>query len=122
MFNSNSSSQHNIQQNVFYKKWDHGNVSRQFRVVVEYIGLAEKVKGGYSIFFPDFPGFASAGHSLDEARKNAKDGLVGHIELMVEDSETLPKESSLDKIMKLREAKGCIPIFVSIIAPSGKAQ
>ena len=30
-------------------------------MITEYIGLAEKVKRGYSVFFPDFPGFGSAG-------------------------------------------------------------
>jgi predicted RNase H-like HicB family nuclease len=91
-------------------------------MIIEYIGLAEKVKGGYSVFFPDFPGLGSAGDSLEDARKNAKEGLIAHIELMIEDNESLPKSSSLDKIMKLSDAKGCIPLIISIIAPSGKAQ
>lgn len=91
-------------------------------MVIEYIGLAEKVDDGYSIFFPDFPGFGSAGDTLDHARKNAKEGLIAHIELMVEDGEPIPKASSLDKIMMLSDAKGCIPLIISIIAPSGKAQ
>lgn len=91
-------------------------------MVNEYIGLAEKVKGGYSVYFPDFPGFGSAGDTLEEARKNAKEGLIGHLELMVEEGESIPKASSLDKIMKLSDAKGCVPLIISIIAPSGKAQ
>jgi predicted RNase H-like HicB family nuclease len=80
------------------------------------------MKTGYSVFFPDFPGFGSAGSTLDKARKNAKEGLIAHIELMVEDDEPIHKASSLDAIMKLPEAKGCIPLIISIITPSGKAQ
>lgn len=91
-------------------------------MVIEYIGLAEKVEDGYSVFFPDFPGFGSAGDTLEDARKNAKEGLVAHIELMIEDGESIPKPSSLDNVMKLSDAKGCIPLIISIIAPSGKAQ
>jgi predicted RNase H-like HicB family nuclease len=91
-------------------------------MIKEYVGLAEKVDDGYSVFFPDFPGFGSAGDTLTEARKNAKEGLIAHIELMVEDDELIPKASSLDAIMKLSDAKGCIPLIISIIAPSGKAQ
>jgi predicted RNase H-like HicB family nuclease len=91
-------------------------------MIIEYTGLAEKVKSGYSVFFPDFPGFGSAGSSLEAARKKAKDGLIAHVELMIEDGEPLPKPSSLDKIMKLSDAKGCVPLIISIIAPSGKAQ
>ena len=91
-------------------------------MIIEYVGLAEKVEDGYSVFFPDFPGFGSAGDTLEEARKNAKEGLIAHIELMVEDREPIPKSSSLDKVMKLSDAKGCIPLIIAIIAPSGKAQ
>ncbi len=91
-------------------------------MVIEYIGLAEKVEDGYSVFFPDFPGFGSAGDTLEEARKNAKEGLIAHIELMVEDGEHISKPSSLDKIMQLSDAKGCIPLIIAIIPPSGKSQ
>lgn len=91
-------------------------------MIFEYIGLVEKVKGGYSIFFPDFPGFGSAGDTLEDIRKDAKEGLIAHIELMVEDRESIPKPTSLDKVMKLPDAKGCIPLIISIIAPSGKAK
>jgi hypothetical protein len=41
---------------------------------------------------------------------------------MIEDGESIPKHTSLDNVIKLPEAKGCIPLFISIIAPSGKAQ
>jgi predicted RNase H-like HicB family nuclease len=91
-------------------------------MVIEYVGLAEKVDDGYSVFFPDFPGFGSAGNTLEAARKNAKEGLIGHMELMVEEGESIPKASSLDKVIKLPNAKGCIPIIISVISPSGKAQ
>lgn len=91
-------------------------------MVIEYVGLAEKIHDGYTVFFPDFPGFGSAGDTLEETRKNAREGLIAHIELMVEDGESIQKPTSLDNVMKLSDAKGCIPILISIIAPSGKAQ
>src|SRR5688500_8058272 len=91
-------------------------------MIVEYIGLAEAVADGYTLFFPDFPGFGSSGRTLEETRKNAREGLIAHIELMLEEKEPLPKSTSLDKIVKSREAKGYIPLMVSVVAPSGKAQ
>jgi|SRR5579862_2136084 len=90
--------------------------------MIEYVGLAEKTKSGYTIFFPDFPGFGSAGKSIKEVRKNAREGLITHVELMVEGGELVPKPTSVDDIIKLPDAKGCIPLFISIIAPVGKAQ
>lgn len=91
-------------------------------MIVEYVGLAEKVVGGYSVFFPDFPGCGSAGRNLEEARKNAREGLIGHIELMLEEKESLPKPSRLDSVVTLPEAKGCVPLIVGIVSPAGKAQ
>lgn len=91
-------------------------------MIIEYTGLAEKVKSGYTIFFPDFPGFGSAGKTLETVRKNAREGLISHIELMLEDGEKLPKPTSLDQLMKSPDAKGCIPLIIGIIPPSGKAQ
>lgn len=91
-------------------------------MMIEYVGLAEKVADGYTVFFPDFPGLGSAGDALKEARKNAKEGLIAHIELILEEGESIPKASSLDKIMRLSDAKGCIPLIISIVEPSGKAQ
>jgi predicted RNase H-like HicB family nuclease len=91
-------------------------------MIIEYIGLAEKVKKGYTVFFPDFPGLGSAGATLEKARKNARDGLIAHIELMLEEGESIPIHSSIDEIIKIPDAKGCIPLIISIVAPSGKAQ
>lgn len=91
-------------------------------MIIEYVGLAEKVDDGYTVFFPDFPGLGSAGDTLEETRKNAREGLIAHIELMVEDGLPIPKPTTLDNVVKLPDAKGCIPLIVSIIAPTGKAQ
>ena len=91
-------------------------------MIIEYVGLAEKVSDGYTVFFPDFPGFGSAGSTLGKIRKNAKEALISHLELMIEEGESLPKPTSLDNVMKLPDAKGCVPLIIAIIAPSGKAQ
>src|SRR5207248_1570927 len=70
----------------------------------------------------DFLGFGSAGDTLEEARKNAREGLIAHIELMIEAGESIPKASLLDDVIKLPDARACIPLIISIVAPSGKAQ
>ncbi len=43
-----------------------------------------------------FPGFGSEGETLDSARKNAREGLIAHIELMLESREPMPRPTSLD--------------------------
>ena len=91
-------------------------------MVIEYIGLAEKVRDGYSVFVPDFPGFGSEGKTLKAARKNAREGLIAHIELLLESREVIPHATSIDNVMKLPDAKGCVPLFISVVSPAGKAQ
>jgi predicted RNase H-like HicB family nuclease len=40
---------------------------------------------GYSVFFPDLAGCASAGDTVDEAARNAEEALALHLAGMVED-------------------------------------
>ncbi len=89
-------------------------------MITEYIGLVEKVIDGYTLFFPDFPGFGSSGNTLEEIRKNAREGLITHVKLMLEDHLPIPKASSLDEIVKLPESKDCIPLIIGVLIPSGK--
>ncbi len=91
-------------------------------MIIEYVGLAEKVADGFTVFFPDFPGFGSEGGTLEEARQNAREGLIAHLELMLEDGESIPKPLLLDDVVQLSESKGCILLTVAIVAPSGRAQ
>lgn len=63
-----------------------------------YPAIIERGVEGFSVFFPDFPGCASGGDSINEAARNAEEALNGHIELMVRDGDKLPAASALDKI------------------------
>lgn len=49
--------------------------------------------GGYSVFFPDFPGCQTCGDSLDQAMTMAMDALTGRIESDLEDGLQLPVPS-----------------------------
>ena len=65
-----------------------------------YIGLIHKEpESDYGVSFPDFPGIATAGTSLDDARQMAEEALAFHVEGMVEDGEAIPEPSSLEQVM-----------------------
>lgn len=65
----------------------------------QYVAILEGEPGSeYSVFVPDFPGFASAGDTQAEAYKNTAEGLTGHIALMVEEGEDIPLPTLLDQI------------------------
>lgn len=47
--------------------------------------------GGYSVYFPDFPGCNTCGDDLNEAMTMATEALTGFLELSLEDGETIPQ-------------------------------
>jgi predicted RNase H-like HicB family nuclease len=91
-------------------------------MIIEYIALAEKVSDGYSVFFPDIPGCGSAGDSLEEARHNAREALLAHLELILENCEKIPTPSTLDIIVTLPESKSALLLNIIIITPTKKSQ
>lgn len=66
----------------------------------QYIALIHKdADSDYGVSFPDLPGVATAGSTLDEARDMAVEALALHIEGLAEDGEAVPEPSSLEQIM-----------------------
>lgn len=54
----------------------------------------------YGVTVPDLPGCFSAGDTLDEAIKNAKEAIIGHIETLVELGRDVPPVSTAEKWSK----------------------
>lgn len=64
-----------------------------------YVAVIHKEKGSdYGVSFPDFPSCITAGKTLEEAIEEANDVLQFHVDGVVEDKESLPKSTALDKI------------------------
>src|SRR5690606_4262944 len=78
-----------------------------------YIGLIHKeADSDYGVHFPDLPGLASAGATLDEARAFAEEALSLHLEGLIEDGEPLPEPSSLEAIMADPDNRNGVAILV----------
>ena len=58
--------------------------------VRNYLGVAERAEGNWSISFPAFPGTVTAGQTLAELYTHAKDALASVVEAMQEDGQALP--------------------------------
>jgi predicted RNase H-like HicB family nuclease len=66
----------------------------------QYIGLIHKqADSHFGVSFPDFPGVATAGTTLDDARAIAEEALAFHVEGLVEDGEAIPEAFSLEDVM-----------------------
>jgi predicted RNase H-like HicB family nuclease len=82
--------------------------------VPHYIALIHKdPDSDYGVSFPDFPGLATAGRTLDEARAMAEEALAFHIEGMAEDGETIPEASTLDAVMDDPAARDGVVTLIS---------
>lgn len=69
----------------------------------------------FGVRFPDVPGCFSAGDTYEEALENAVGALEGHLELLVEDEESLPTPSSIDEHKDNPEYEGCSWEMISIV-------
>ncbi|KTS18387.1 phage-like protein [Pantoea dispersa] len=68
----------------------------------------------YGVTVPDLPGCFSAGDTLEEAVKNAKEAIIGHLELMVELGQDIPAVSDLKSLMKSAEFAGYVWVLVDV--------
>jgi predicted RNase H-like HicB family nuclease len=87
-----------------------------------YIALIHKDVGSdYGVSFPDFPGLATAGRSLDEARAMAEEALAFHTEGMIEDGDALPEPTALDDVMSDPENHDGVVTLISLNPSSKRA-
>jgi predicted RNase H-like HicB family nuclease len=81
----------------------------------QYIGLIHKeADSHFGVSFPDFPGVATAGTTLDDARAVAEEVLAFHIEGLVEDGEAIPEASSLEDVMADPDNRSGVAILVAV--------
>lgn len=66
--------------------------------MTHYIAFVEPGQNNYSAYFPDLPGCASAGDTLDETVANAAEALAGHVSLMAADGDPVPTPRSIEEI------------------------
>ena len=78
-----------------------------------YLALIHKeARGGYTVSFPDFPGCAAAGETLDEARAQAAGALALHLDRMIAAGEPSPPPSELEEVMRERRRRDSVAVLV----------
>jgi predicted RNase H-like HicB family nuclease len=88
----------------------------------QYIGLIHKqAESDFGVSFPDFPGVATAGTTLDDARAMAEEALAFHIEGLVADGAAIPEASRLEDIMSDPENRDGVAILVAARTDAPKA-
>jgi predicted RNase H-like HicB family nuclease len=78
-----------------------------------YIALIHKERtSDFGVSFPDFPGCISAGSTLDEAIKMGAEALAAHIGLLVEEGQSIPEPSSVERIMAEPENRDGVVVLI----------
>ncbi len=79
-----------------------------------FVGIIHKDnRTDYGVCFPDFPGCISAGRTLQEAYEMGQEALQGHIAVMQEYGDPLPKKPmTLDAAAKHPFASAALSFFV----------
>lgn len=65
--------------------------------------LVPERSGGWAVLFPDAPGCATQGETLDEAIAMASDALAGHLAVARDYGDAIPEPRSLDDIKADKE-------------------
>ena len=87
-----------------------------------YVALlhkSDKKSSDYGVIFPDFPGAVFGGKTLEIALENARDGILIHIEGMLDAHEKIPNPTPLEEILKIPEYEEAIPSLIKVILPTG---
>src|SRR5215469_2671068 len=75
-------------------------------------------ESGYSVFFPDLPGLASGGDTLQHAAEQAREGLEFHVEGMLEDGDDVPTPAALEDIHVDPDVKEAARVLIPVSIPS----
>ncbi len=68
---------------------------KEYAVVFEWAG------SNYSAYVPDLPGCVSTGKTLDDARRNIREAIQGHLSVMREFGETIPEPTTVAEGIRL---------------------
>jgi len=85
-----------------------------------YPAIVEQAGNGYSVFFPDLPGCASAGATLQEAARGAEQALAAHIALSAEHGDPIPAPSDIGAWAADPEVQEAARLLVRV-EPPGRA-
>lgn len=84
---------------------------------VVYPAIVERAGDGYSVFFPDLPGLASAGRTVNEVVLNAEEALTDHLLISAEHNFAVPGPSDIADIEPDPEGEEVARILVRGEAP-----
>lgn len=79
------------------------------------IAIHKDPNSAYGVTVPDVPGCFSFGDTLDEAVKNTKEAVLGHLEMLLEEGDDVALEAStLEDLVAKEEYQGAVWVMLDI--------
>ena len=69
-------------------------MNRKYAVIFEQAGF-ERGKTNWAGYVPDLPGCVSTGKTLEEAERNVREAISGHLQTLREFGEPVPEPTSV---------------------------
>lgn len=71
-------------------------------------------KSDYGVTVPDLPGCFSVGESIEDALANAREAIELHLEGMLDDGESLPEPTVVERLRRRREYRNGLWFMVDV--------
>ena len=75
-----------------------------FESTRKYAVIFEETKHNWAVYVPDLPGCVTTGANLEEAERNVREAIEGHIRALSEFGEPVPEPTSLAKEIEVTPA------------------
>jgi predicted RNase H-like HicB family nuclease len=78
-----------------------------------YVSIVHKTgRSGYRVSFPDLPGCASRGATVDAAIRAARTALDGHLDRLCATGEPVPEPRDFPAVVLATDSKGAIAFIL----------
>ncbi|WP_244813958.1 type II toxin-antitoxin system HicB family antitoxin [Caballeronia sp. Lep1P3] len=79
------------------------------------VAILKDRESSYGVIVPDIPGVFSAGDTVDEAIKNTREAIYGHVSVLIEEGMEVPLAASpIDELVANPDYAGAIWAFVEV--------
>ena len=70
----------------------------------KYAVIFEQAESNWAAYVPDLPGCITTGKTLEEAERNIREAIQGHLRTLREFGETIPRPTSLAREIEVPPA------------------
>ena len=69
-----------------------------------YAVIFERAEGNWAAYVPDLPGCITTGDTLEQAERNIREAIEGHLRTLMEFGEPVPQPTSLAREIEITPA------------------